>query len=64
MEGADGAEDFISSGLAALGIEADEVDRNVMAATHGIFWPAICELLAFDTTDVQLERYPDLSQAP
>ncbi len=58
------ADEFIPAGLAALGIEADEVDLAVMAAVHGLLWPPLRELLALDTEDVDPERCPDLSKAP
>jgi hypothetical protein len=64
MADPNGADDFIPAGLASLGIEADDVDRAVMAATHQVFWPAIRELLSLDTTGVEPERCPDLSRAP
>jgi hypothetical protein len=64
MEASDSSGDFIRAGLAALGIEADEVDLAVMAATHEIFWPPILELLAFDTSGVEPEPDLDLSKAP
>lgn len=64
MAGTAPADDFIPAGLASLGIEADEVDLAVIAAVHGIFWPSILELLALDTSEVEPERHPDLSQAP
>jgi hypothetical protein len=64
MEGSHVAGDFIPAGLASLGIEADEVELAVMAATHEVFWPAILELLSFDTSDVDPELCPDLSRAP
>jgi len=64
MEGATPADAFISAGLAALGIEADEVDLAVMSALHQVFWPPIVELLALDTGEVAPERFPDLSVAP
>jgi hypothetical protein len=64
MEDPDRANEFISSGLAALGIGADEVDFAVMAAAHEVYWPAICDLLSLDTSDIEMERYPDLSRAP
>lgn len=57
-------DDFIPAGLAALGIEADEVDLAVMAAVHGLFWPPILALLSFDLSEVEPERDPDLSKAP
>jgi hypothetical protein len=64
MEGAASADDFIPAGLASLGIEAGETDLAVIAAVHGFFWPGIRELLALDTSEVEPERYPDLSRAP
>ena len=64
MEASDRSDDFVPAGLASLGIEADEVDLAVMAAVHGIFWPPIRELLALDTSGLELERCPDLSRAP
>ena len=51
MEASDRADDFIPAGLAALGIEADEVDLAVMGAVHQLFWPPILELLALDTSE-------------
>jgi hypothetical protein len=64
METATRADDFIPAGLAALGIDADEVDLAVMAALHQLFWPAVLELLALDTEGLEPERCPDLSRAP
>lgn len=58
------ADQFIPAGLASLGIAADEVDLAVMAAVHGLLWPPILELLAFDTDGLEPERCPDLSKAP
>jgi len=64
MEGAAQTDEFIAGGLAALGIEADEVELAVIGAVHGLLWPPIVELLALDTTDVEPERCPDMSRAP
>jgi hypothetical protein len=64
MEGADPADDFIAAGLAALGIETDEVERAVISAAHEMFWQPIRELLAIETESVVLERNVDLSRAP
>jgi len=64
MENSNHPDEFIPSGLASLGIEVDEVDLAVMAAAHQVFWPAIRGLLSLDTTEVEPERCPDLSQAP
>lgn len=57
-------DDFIPAGLAAFGIEADEIELAVINAAHQLFWPPILELLSLDTSAVPVERYPDLSQAP
>ncbi len=58
------ADDFIAAGLAAQGIEADEVDLAVAGAAHAMLWPAVLDLLSLDTSGVEPERHPDLSQAP
>jgi len=63
MEASNRADDFIPAGLASLGIEADEMDLAVMGAAHSLFWPAIVELLDFET-DVAPEPHADLSRAP
>lgn len=55
---------FILAGLASFGIEADDVDLAVMGAMHQLFWPAMLELLALDTDEVEAELCPDLSRAP
>jgi len=64
MEGANVPDEFVPAGLSAIGIEVDEVDVAVMAATHEVFWPAILELLSLDMADVEPELCPDLSRAP
>jgi hypothetical protein len=64
MEASNRANDFIPAGLASLGIEADEIELAVMGAAHGLFWPAILELLELDTSGVTPELAPDLSQPP
>jgi hypothetical protein len=64
MEAQNGPNDFLAAGLAAFGIEADEIELAVMQAAHEMFWPPILELLDFDTSGVPAERAPDLSQAP
>jgi hypothetical protein len=58
------SQDFIPAGLAALGVEADEIELAVIAAAHQLFWPPILELLALDTSAIPVEGDPDLSQAP
>ena len=64
MEASINADDFIPAGLAAYGIEADEIELAVIRAAHQTFWPPILELLALDTSEIPSERDPDLSQAP
>jgi hypothetical protein len=64
MEASDRSDDFIPAGLAAYGIEADEIELAVIGAAHQTFWPPILELLQLDTSEVPAERDPDLSQAP
>jgi len=61
---AETSQDFIPAGLAALGIEADEIELAVIGAAHQLFWPPILELLSFDTSAIPVERNLDLSQAP
>jgi hypothetical protein len=64
MEASNNADDFIPTGLAAYGIEADEIELAVISAAHQLFWPPILELLERDTSGVPTERAPDLSKAP
>jgi hypothetical protein len=64
MEASNSADDFIPAGLAAYGIEADEIELAVIRAAHQTFWPPILELLALDTSQAPAEAAPDLSKAP
>jgi hypothetical protein len=64
MEAPNPAEDFIPAGLAALGVEADEIELAVITVVHGTFWPPILELLELDTGAVVPEADPDLSRPP
>jgi hypothetical protein len=64
MEAANTPDDFIPAGLAAFGIEADEIELAVIGAAQQLFWPPILELIALDTSQFPAERNPDLSQAP
>jgi len=64
MEASNHSDDFIPAGLAAYGIEADEIELAVIRAAHQTFWPPILELLELDTSQVPTERAPDLSQPP
>jgi hypothetical protein len=64
MEASNQADDFIAAGLAAYGVEADEIELAVIRAAHEMFWPPILELLEMDTSAVASESAPDLSRAP
>ena len=64
MEASNRPEDFVPATLAAMGIEADEVDLAVIGAARDLFWPPLLELLDLDTSGVEVERCPDLSRAP
>jgi hypothetical protein len=64
MDAEDRADDFVPAGLAAMGIEADETELQVIAAVHSIFWPPVRELIALDTGEVEPESAPDFSKAP
>ena len=64
MDGSNSADGFVPAGLASLGIEADEVELAIVTGVHQVFWPPILELLALDTSGVELELHPDLSKAP
>jgi hypothetical protein len=64
MEAQTSPDDFLLAGIAAFGIEADEIELAVMRAAHEMFWPPILELLDLDTSGAPGEPAPDLSQAP
>jgi hypothetical protein len=64
MEASNNADAFIAAGLAAYGVEADEIELAVIGAAHQTFWPPILELLSLDTSQIPAEPNPDLSQAP
>jgi len=64
MDVSNSAADFVPAGLASLGIEADEIELAIISGVHQVFWPPILELLALDTSAVELELHPDLSKAP
>lgn len=64
MEAQTSPDDFLAAGLAAFGIEADEIELAVMRAAHEMFWPPILELLDLDTGGAPAEPASDLSRAP
>ena len=57
-------ESFIEAGLAAFGIEADELERAVMRGVWEVYRPALSLLLSADLGGVEPERDPDLSRPP
>lgn len=64
MEVSNRADDFIPAGLAAFGLEADEIELAVIGAAHAMFWPPILELFALDVSEATPEPRPDLSLPP
>ena len=58
------SEAFLTGGLATLGIEFDEVEMAVMAATHELYWPPIAQFLEIDLSAVEPEPKADMSRAP
>jgi hypothetical protein len=60
----DRGDEFVASGLASLGIEADETELAVIAGVHRVFGPPIRALIEFDAGETVAERDLDLSQAP
>jgi hypothetical protein len=57
-------EPFVPAGLAAQGIEADEIELAVMRAAHTLWWPAITALLEVDLSGVAPETDADMSRSP
>ena len=64
MEAADPADEFIPAGLAAFGIEADEIELAVIGAAHALFWPAILELLELERRASSPSATPTSRGAP
>jgi len=64
MEGSDRFEGFVPTGLASLGVEADEAELAVMRAAHELYWPAFAALLSANLGAVAPEEDPDMSRAP
>jgi hypothetical protein len=64
MEASGQPDEYLSGGLSALGIEADEIEMAVITGTHALFWPEILGLLALDLGDAAPERDQDVSRAP
>ena len=64
MEAGGQPDDYLSGGLSALGIEADEIEMAVIGGAHALFWPEILDLLELELGDLAPERDQDLSRAP
>lgn len=64
MDDSKRADDFVPAGLAALGIEADEVELAVMNAAKELFWEPLLELLETDLGAIDPEPDADLSRPP
>jgi hypothetical protein len=64
MEAANREDEFIPAGLAAFGVQADEIELAVIGAAHAMFWPPILALLELDIGALAPERAPNLSRAP
>ncbi len=64
MDSEDRSADFVPAGLAAVGIEADEVEMQVIEGVHQLFWPPIAELLAMDLGEAPPEARANLSEPP
>jgi hypothetical protein len=64
MAAAADSEAFLTAGLSMLGIEFDEIEMAVMAATHEIYWPPIAQFLEIDLSGVEPETNADMSRAP
>jgi hypothetical protein len=55
---------FVPAGLAALGVETDEVELAIMRFAHDLYWPGMVGLLEIDLDAVDPEPLPDLSRPP
>ena len=56
-------QNYLDGALASFGIEADEVERAVMAGVWNIWEPGLRELLEHELSGA-IEDHPDLSRAP
>ena len=55
---------YLQAALEIYGIEADEVERAVIAGVWEIYEPGMKELREADLSAVEPEIAPDLSRAP
>jgi hypothetical protein len=55
---------YLETGLALLGIEADETERMVMAGVWSLYEPGLELIRDADLDDVEPERRIDLSAPP
>ena len=64
MQGGDGFQTFVETGLERLGIEVDDVELAVIEAADSLYRPHLDALLAADVDDVEPEPEIDLSEPP
>jgi hypothetical protein len=64
MQGGDGFQTFVKTGLERLGIEVDDVELAVIEAADSLYRPHLDALLAADVDDVEPEPEIDLSEPP
>jgi hypothetical protein len=64
MEARGNFDEFVPSGLASLGIEADQVELAVMRSVHDLYWPGIAAMMNLDLVEVEPEAGIDLSKPP
>jgi hypothetical protein len=57
-------EDYLEGALKTYGIEADEIERAVMAGVWELYEPGMNALSEADLSAVEPERSPDLSKPP
>jgi hypothetical protein len=55
---------YLEGALETFGIEADEIERMVMAGVWSLYEPAMTQLRDADLDAVELELHVDLSKAP
>jgi hypothetical protein len=58
------SQSYLDGALDTFGIEADEVERAVIAGVWDVYKPGIERLMAADLSGVEPEPAPDLSKPP
>lgn len=64
MEAVPPLQPYLEAALEAFGIEADEVERAVMAGVWSVYEPGMELLRTADLEGVEHELRPDLSRPP